>query len=218
MRKRDLIAAAVGAIVATTLAGGIAWAAIPGSGGLIHTCYSQAAGTWRPIDYPAQTCRTGETLLSFNQQGVKGDTGATGSQGPSGPTGPQGPSGPQGLQGPSGPAGADGAPGATGPSGPSGPQGAKGDKGDQGIQGPPGPTGFTGYEVVNATEGPGPFAGFTVTAECPSGKRVLGGGFWGALVDVDKNFPGPLSTAWTVAGVASAVGGVITAYAVCANV
>jgi len=42
---------------------------------VIHTCYSQSTGTWRPIDYPTVKCKAGETQLDFNQKGVKGDAG-----------------------------------------------------------------------------------------------------------------------------------------------
>ena len=35
MKRRDLLAAAAGALAATTLAGGVAWATIPGSDGTI---------------------------------------------------------------------------------------------------------------------------------------------------------------------------------------
>ena len=38
MRKRDLLSAALGALVATALAGGIAWAAIPSADGVINGC------------------------------------------------------------------------------------------------------------------------------------------------------------------------------------
>jgi hypothetical protein len=79
--------------------GGIAWGSVPDSSGVIHTCYSQANGTWRPIDYPTQKCKSGETLLDVNQKGVKGDAGAVGPAGPAGPAGPMGPAGPAGAAG-----------------------------------------------------------------------------------------------------------------------
>ena len=90
---------------AAVAAAGAAFATIPDSGGVIHSCYSKATGTWRPVDYPAEKCKTGETQLNFNQ---------TGQQGPVGPAGPAGPAGPTG---------ATGATGATGPAGPAGPAG-----------------------------------------------------------------------------------------------
>ena len=73
----------------------------------------------------------------------------TGPQGPQGPAGPQGPEGPVGPQGPEGPAGADGV------------------------------DGVSGYEVVSKVL-LGPLAAGEATgdivANCPAGKKVLGGG------------------------------------------
>lgn len=67
---------------ALLVAGGIAYATIPDSNGVIHGCYQQKDGTLRVIDTDkAQTCAKSEVSLNWNQ------------------TGPQGP---QGLQGPSG--------------------------------------------------------------------------------------------------------------------
>lgn len=42
-----------------------AYGMIPDSGGVVHTCFSKAQGTWRPIDYPTQQCKAGETLLDL---------------------------------------------------------------------------------------------------------------------------------------------------------
>lgn len=63
------------------------------------------------------------------------------------------------------------------------PAGAKGDKGDKGEKGAkgepglPGAPGLSGYQVVQATSGPLSTSVYTsVTATCPGGKRVLGGG------------------------------------------
>src|SRR5438045_1105038 len=100
--KKKLVALLVG-LTAAALAGGVAYATIPDSAGVIHTCYSKATGTWRPIDYPSEKCKSGETQLDFNQRG------------PEGPAGPQGATGAQGLAGPVGPAGS------AGPAGPAGP-------------------------------------------------------------------------------------------------
>lgn len=58
--------------------------------------------------------------------------------------------------------------------GPAGPQGLQG---EPGPAGPPGPSGVSGYEIVSHKEilAPGTFA--SVHVECPTGKKVLGGGF-----------------------------------------
>lgn len=95
----------VGLAVVSALVAGAAYATIPDSAGVIHSCYSKANGTWRPIDYPSERCKSGETQLDFNQTGPQGPAGP---QGPTGPAGPQGPEGPQGPAGPPGPAGTPG--------------------------------------------------------------------------------------------------------------
>lgn len=172
MKGRNLIAAAIGAMVVAAVAGGVAWATIPDAGGIIHTCYSQATGTWRPIDYPTAKCKSGETQLDFNQKGVKGDTGPQGPAGTSGPPGKDGTNGADGKNGKDGitvtsaalgqgdancPDGGsrftavngdtyacNGPPGVAGDQGIQGSKGDKGDTGDPGIQGPPGPQGPQG--------------------------------------------------------------------------
>jgi hypothetical protein len=112
------IAAAVFAL------GGIAWATIPDSAGVIHGCYQKNQGRLRVIDTDgSQTCDPSEKPLSWNQ------------------IGPQGPQGPQGDPGPQGPPGAKGDTGPQGPQGDTGPQGPQGDTGPQGPQGDPGPPG-----------------------------------------------------------------------------
>jgi hypothetical protein len=82
--------------VLCALAAGIAYASIPNSTtGVISSCYSQATGTWRPIDKQAgQTCKGGknpETLLEWNASGPSGPSGPSGASGASGPSGPGGP-------------------------------------------------------------------------------------------------------------------------------
>jgi hypothetical protein len=64
MRWKLIIAATL-SVAMLALAGSIAYAVIPDSSGVIHTCYSQAVGTWRPIDYPSEQCRRNETLLDL---------------------------------------------------------------------------------------------------------------------------------------------------------
>ncbi len=111
--------------------------------------------------------------------------------------------------------GADGAPGQVGPQGP---KGDKGDQGDAGAQGAPGPAGVSGHELIrSATLNIDAFAGFTWSAHCSAGKRVLGGGYFGSRILADKDYPGPLRDRWIVAGSASATGGAVIVYAICAN-
>ncbi len=123
---------------------GVAYAAIPGSDGVIHTCYS--AGPWHPsgelrvIDpTTGASCAKNEKALTFNQTGPKGDQGNPGIQGTAGTNG------------------------------------TNGSNGANGTNGTNGTNGVSGYEVVSntgdITDDPG-----SLTATCPSGKHVLGGG------------------------------------------
>ena len=129
--------------------------------------------------------------------GPAGADGADGATGPAGPTGPAGadgadgatgPAGADGADGATGPAGADGADGATGPAGADGADGADGAPGAPGAPGADGADGVSGYQVVSVTypQGvpfPAPFANAdsfdsdfpALRANCPNGKRVLGG-------------------------------------------
>lgn len=92
-----------------------AYAAIPGTGGLISACVSTAGFDGQHLltllDVSQRsTCGQGQSLLTWNQTGPQGPKGDTGPQGPTGNTGPQGP---MGNTGPQGPKGDPGAPGAT---------------------------------------------------------------------------------------------------------
>lgn len=75
MTKRDVVAVAAGALAASALAGGVAWAAIPDSSGVIQGCYSNG-GNLKVVSEPP--CPKGYTSLPWNQQGPKGDPGANG--------------------------------------------------------------------------------------------------------------------------------------------
>ncbi len=84
MRKRDLLSAAVGAVAASVLAGGIAWAAILGADGVINGCYQKNEGQLRVIDPATTACRSSEVPISWKAQGiegVKGDPGVPGTNG-----------------------------------------------------------------------------------------------------------------------------------------
>jgi hypothetical protein len=182
MRRRDLLTAAAGALVAMVVAGGVAWATIPDGTGVIHSCYAKSGGALRVIDAGVTTCGKSETSLDWNTKG------AIGPQGPAGATGPAGPAGPAGLKGDTGPAGPPGADGAQGPKGDIGPQGPQGDPGPQGSvgpqgsQGPAGPAGpLAGWEVVSLDVDVPAVAEGNATAfasalvQCPPGKRPLSG-------------------------------------------
>jgi hypothetical protein len=93
----------------TVLAGGVAFATIPDSNGVIHGCYQKNVGNLRVIDpSEGESCRPSEIPISWSQ------TGPTGSQGAQGPTGDTGTAGAAGATGATGAAGATGA---TGPQG-----------------------------------------------------------------------------------------------------
>jgi hypothetical protein len=135
-----------------------------------------------------------------------------------GPPGPQGPKGDKGDPGPRGATGPQGAKGATGPSGPAGPVGSSGPAGSPGISGwsfltegrtiPGDP-----YHTTNEWE-----------ADCPAGKKALGGGVTVGAGDdqqlrIYQSGPAGQATGWYVA--AQDVGsGSITVYvwAICAYV
>lgn len=72
---------------ALLVAGGIAYATIPDSGGVIHGCYKTIQGTLRVIDTgQGQTCSSSETALNWSQTGPQGQQGPQGPQGPTGPS------------------------------------------------------------------------------------------------------------------------------------
>ncbi len=81
MRKPHLLSATAGALVASALAGGIAWAAIPCPGRPIDGCYKKNEGQLRVIDPRTDTCRPSEIAIAWNEQGVKGDKGDPGAPG-----------------------------------------------------------------------------------------------------------------------------------------
>jgi hypothetical protein len=78
--RRDIVAAAVGAIAATVVAGSVAWAAIPGPGGVIHGCYDKN-GDLKVVE--ALPCPKGYTELEWNEKGDPGEPGVDGVDGTS---------------------------------------------------------------------------------------------------------------------------------------
>jgi hypothetical protein len=161
-------------------------------------------------------------------QGPIGPAGADGAQGPIGPAGadgaqgPIGPAGADGAQGPVGPAGADGAQGPVGPAGADGaqgPVGLQGPKGDTGATGATGPAGLSGYQIVYNYI-PAYTSDSTVTATCPSGKNVIGGGWMvndGYVIPARASYPQDSST-WAFRGIHDlGFNPRMTVYAVCAT-
>jgi hypothetical protein len=100
-RRARIAAGAVGALV---LGAGVAFAAIPGSDGVIRACYKKNSGGLRVVE-KASECRNSELPLSWNVKGEKGDPGPPGPPGPKGDKGDKGDPGAQGPAGPPGPPG-----------------------------------------------------------------------------------------------------------------
>ena len=118
---------------------------------------------------------------------------------------PAGPSGPKGDRGPSGPKGDKGNPGAPG---------AKGDTGD------PGANGVSGYqEVIGADKTLSVGQAGLSTANCPAGKRAVGGGYDGAVfLAPDEDMAINSGSGWFVhAKNVDSVPGSFHAYAICAT-
>jgi len=185
--------------------------------------------------YKLSECKTNgskpdDTLITIYPNGQPGPQGPKGDAGVQGPQGPAGPAGADGAAGPQGPKGDPGAPGATGPQGPigpigvQGPQGSVGPQGPQGLQGNPGiqgPAGPQGPAGANGVSGWERIVGAstatnTASADCSTGKKVVGGGYvisGDDNADVLSNWPSDQDT-WTVTakhkGSAS-----LQAYAIC---
>jgi len=121
------------------------------------------------------------------KQGEKGDPGVPGAAGAKGDKGDPGVPGAAGAKGDKGDTGSMGAKGDKGDPGVPGAAGAKGDKGDTGsmgatgtagLPGPPGASGISGWEIVkeSGSVSVGANQRESMTAKCPTGKKVLGGG------------------------------------------
>lgn len=141
-----------------------------------------------------------------------------------GPEGPKGDTGDTGLQGEQGP---EGLIGLTGPQGATGEDGADGQDGIDGIPGQDGADGFSGYEVVMNQKSVvlAPDQTDYIDAQCPTGKKVIGGGGFAQTFQLPMihSFP-PGTTSWRAIfrnertfGMGS-ISTKITAKAICANV
>ena len=229
--------------VGLVIASGVAYASIPASNGALTGCYRTGGGAnqgeFRIVETSA-SCRSNETALTFNQQGVagpkgetgatgatgatgpKGETGATGAAGPKGETGATGPQGVKGETGDTGPTGATGATGTAGATGQTGPSGQNGATGPTGPTGAQGSSGLSGVEYVEASVQVGANSADSAIAHCTGTKHVIGGGF-AAPGDIDVHFSQPFlsNTAWMVTGnrpfVTLPGPPTMTAYAICAN-
>ena len=113
-----------------------------------------------------------------------------------------------------------------GPQGPAGPAGPLGPAGPQGPAGPAGLNGVSGLEIVFATSPVDSLSPKTVTATCPGGKKVVGGGGYAfnlgfpSEVALVASFPFG-ANAWRAAAHeinAYVPNWIVRTYAVCANV
>ncbi len=106
MRTRDVVAALAGAAATCALAGGVAWAAIPDSGGVYTACMLKNVGTVRLIDKSLPSgnlmshCKPAlEVEISWSQRGPQGLQGIQGLTGEKGAAGDPGPAGADGADG-----------------------------------------------------------------------------------------------------------------------
>lgn len=150
--------------------------------GEITVCVAQN-GTVKIVGvggFTSSDCTTNDTLLTWNiagQQGLQGIQGPQGPKGDTGATGPKGNPGAQGLKGDKGDTGPQGVPGPAGADGAQGPAGANGLTGPQGPAGTDGANGVTGYERVTSTSNSNTSMTLSHSVSCPSGKKIIGGGF-----------------------------------------
>ena len=85
--RRQLLSAVAGALITATLAGGIAWAAVPAAEGQINGCYQKNEGQLRVIDPGADACQPSEIPIAWSQAGgpgLPGDSGVPGRAGQDG--------------------------------------------------------------------------------------------------------------------------------------
>ena len=207
--KSTILICSVLVVVAVLFVGTNVFAAVTGN--TITACISKDGEM--KISQDGTTCAKGQTLLSWNIQGPKGEQGATGG------TGPQGPQGDTGATGPHGPSGLTGEQGLKGDPGPTGQSGEKGEAGNLTTQI------ITGTPVTISLSSEG---NVYSTATCPEGKSVLGGGETFSVspnistiypqLTVNASYPSNIDT-WTSSvkfvnvGAASTI--TLTTYAIC---
>jgi hypothetical protein len=101
--------------------------------------------------------------------------------------------------------------------------------GPAGPQGPQGPSGVSGYTVMTSASPTDSAESRIVTATCPAGKTVVGGGHLVLpvsaavyrAISVPTSRPAPASNAWTAVGIEVPLNHTatwqLTAYAICAS-
>jgi Collagen triple helix repeat (20 copies) len=176
LRQRLTYANVVSSVCLFIVLGGGAYAAttpFAGVGGVIHGCVGQGGSL--SLVRPGIRCPKHQIAIAWNQTGPVGSPGRTGDPGAQGPQGTAGAPGPRGAAGPTGPAGAAG------------------------------PPGVSGYEVTSTTMSVPPGHGdyydsSDVTAQCPTGKSVVGGGYYVGTINpsvvVSYSRPTTAKTGW----------------------
>ena len=134
---------------------------------VLNGCMKSRDGQLRILAV-GESCLRGETAVSWNVRGPRGQTGPLGPPGEKGDTGAAGATAAQGTRGA---AGATGSPGADGPAGATGAVGPTGATGPAStVAGPTGPTGATGAaSTVAGPTGPTGSTGAASTVAGPTG-------------------------------------------------
>ena len=87
------ISAGVASVLAASALMGASPVVVADESVVFYACKSKRLGTIR-IVHEGTSCTRWETQISWNQEGVQGETGPAGPQGAQGPAGPEGPQGP----------------------------------------------------------------------------------------------------------------------------
>ena len=101
--------------------------------------------------------------------------------------------------------------------GPQGPAGAPGPQGQSGS-GTAGPAGVAGYEIINTRETLPLNGSIEVTATCPTGKRVIAGGYVApSVLDTASSSRPEGDSGWRVEFKSNGGTGEASVYAICAT-
>jgi hypothetical protein len=170
MNRKRLLSSAVGALIVAAIAGGVAYATIPGPDNVYSACMLKSIGTIRLIDKSLPStnlmshCTDKETEISWNQAGQPGPPGPQGAKGEPGAPGTNGTNGTNGADGKDGvsvtsasePAGANCAEGGVQLTASNGIDhvcnGKDGANGKDGTNGTNGTNGTDGISVTSAVE------------------------------------------------------------------
>ena len=99
-----------------------------------------------------------------------------------------------------------------------GPQGPAGAPGPQGEPGTPGPPSVAGYEIINTHETLPLNGSIEVTATCPTGKRVIAGGYVApSVLDMASSSRPEGGKGWLVEFKSNGGTGEASVYAICAT-